>query len=165
MKRVKVISGNVLPTTIKTITVINILVVFLLFLSAVSLYTESQAIKDHPEEALTAFIKSLEKYPSLQLTEEQARESLQNVVQVAFYIEIGLLLLAIFQGIIAFALWKRKPWARIAQIVVSLLFVAYSLLGISVGAIVFNILVLLVQGWIASYLLFTPEGKKAFKKA
>ncbi len=162
MKKAQVKKSSTFTTAIKAIVVIDILIALFLLLLSVSLFVESQAIKQNPEEAITSFMKALEAYPSLQFTEAEGRAYVLRIAEAAPYIGTALLIGAILHIILAIALRKRKSWARIVQIILSILMIIYALLGISTGSIVFNIILLLIEGWIASYLLFTPEGKKTF---
>lgn len=162
MKKVPVKKSSTIATAIKVIVVIDIIITLFLLILGISFFAESQAIKQNPEEAIISFMKAVEKYPSLQFTEAEGRVYVLRIAEAAPYIGTVFLIFAILHTVLAIALWKKKSWARMTQIVIAMLAILYGLLGVSAGTIVVGVFLLLIEGWIASYLLFTPEGKKAF---
>lgn len=153
-----------LPTSLKTIIVLDIILVIFFLFAGVSFFTGSSEIKNNPEAVADQVMKELQQYPTLNISAAEAKEYVLRFAEVAPYIGAGLILIALIHGVTAGYLWKRKSWARIVQIVIALLFIAYALFTISAGAVLMNIGILLIEGWIASYLLFTQEGKSFFTK-
>ncbi len=71
--------------------------------------------------------------------------------------------IGVFMFVICIGLWKRKKWARIIVIILSMIgtiFFVYSIKYQVTGSIVF----ILMNGAIAGYLLFNKKAKKYFKK-
>ena len=108
MKKEKTKKEIFLPTPIKTIIVIDILLALFLLFIGISFFASSMEIKNNTREATTQFMAALENYPSLNMSAEQAREYILRVAEVAPYIATFLIVLAILQGIVAIYLWKRN---------------------------------------------------------
>jgi uncharacterized membrane protein (DUF2068 family) len=81
----------------------------------------------------------------------------------AMLIVFGVLCLigAAIDILVGWGLWKAKNWARILTIVLCLLNVVFGLIMI-IGAPPLGILVVIINGLIAGYLLFSKNVKAAF---
>ncbi len=159
MKKSKSKGVNVLPNKIKTIIVIDIILSIILLFLGISFFVASSEISSNIDKSVESFMKEAAKYPNINLTKIDAKEYLLTIVAISPYIGTFLIVLSIIHIILSVYLWKRKSWARTVQIILALFFIGYSLFTLSIGSIILNILIILVEGWIASYLLFTPEGK------
>ncbi|MBS3080320.1 DUF2127 domain-containing protein [Candidatus Pacearchaeota archaeon] len=82
-----------------------------------------------------------------------------SLLTLMAFIIIAIGILEIFIGI---GLWKRKSWARITAIILSIIGILAALVGMANKDILNNILGLVINGAIAVYLLFSYNVKKAF---
>lgn len=72
-----------------------------------------------------------------------------------------LIIIAVFYFFIGRGLWKGQNWARIVAIILAVIGLLSSLLSLIQGAWM-SIIWLVVDGWIAWYLWFNKNVKKAF---
>ncbi|MBM3232985.1 hypothetical protein FJZ18_02360 [Candidatus Pacearchaeota archaeon] len=160
--QVRKLKPTVSPSSIKAIIVIDCIIALLLLLLGISLIASSIQILKDPSQATEQFLEALKNYPSSNIAAEDAESYVLMIAKVAPYFGAILLILAFTHVLLAIYLKRRKNWARMTQIVLAIFAIIYSLLIIGSGNFVFGILFLLIEGWIASYLLFTPGGKDHF---
>ena len=137
-----------------------------------------QAFANYPRTFSLVFVnlvKASEVSGNLQQTFEDLSNSMQReaelrskvrsafiypiILTVMAFIIIAIGILEIFIGI---GLWKRKSWARITAIILSIIGILAALVGMANKDILNNILGLVINGAIAVYLLFSYNVKKAF---
>jgi len=90
---------------------------------------------------------------------------LASIITGTMFIIIGILLIGI--GVLLFfigrGLWKLKPWARVLAIILAIVCIIYTVYTMIKGFAFMQIINLIIGGFIAIYLIFSNEAKKAFK--
>ncbi len=84
-------------------------------------------------------------------------ELLSFIAGILILIGIIVLVMGVLYFFIGLGLWKRKSWARILAIAVSIVFFIW-------GLFLFDIITLVINGLIGGYLLFSKEAKKLFQQ-
>ena len=150
------------PSSVKAIIAIDCIATLVLLLLGISFIVSSIEILKDTSQAKEQFLEALKNHPSTNIDAADAESYFFMIARVAPYIGATLIILAFIHILLMVYIRKRKSLARMTQIIIAILAIIYSLLLIGSGSFVFWILLLLIQGWIASYLLFTPEGKNYF---
>lgn len=90
---------------------------------------------------------------------------LASIITGPIFIILGIIIIGI--GILSFfvgrGLWKLKSWARILAIILAILCVVYTVYTIIKSFAFMQLIDLIIGGFIAIYLIFSNEAKKAFK--
>jgi len=88
-----------------------------------------------------------------------------SIITGPIFIIIGIILIGI--GVLSFfvgrGLWKLKPWARILAIILAIVCIIYTVYTMIKSFAFIQIIDLIIGGFIAIYLIFGNEAKKAFK--
>jgi hypothetical protein len=94
-------------------------------------------------------------------------ESIPSGTLVTLIIIIGVILIgaSIFAFFIGRGIWRLRKWARITAIILAILGLISAIFSMIIGFKPTQIISLLIDGFIAGYLLFNKEVKEAFKKS
>ena len=87
------------------------------------------------------------------------------LVGTGVIVAIGVVFIAfaVLYFFIGRGLWKLQSWARIVAVVLAILGFIGAIMNLASAAIATGIVGLLLYGYIAGYLLFAKDAKRAFK--
>lgn len=136
------------PVTVKIISILNYVNAALWFVIGLLMIISSSAMIEY---ALSAS-PELASYDSGLLT------------MIMVFIGIFLIGFGVFHFFIGRGLWRLKQWARIASVILGIIGVITAVISMTISFGFGLILNLLIDGFIAGYLLFTQEAKEAFRK-
>jgi len=92
----------------------------------------------------------------------QGAQTTELLFLAGIIIFIGLAVLLLFVGR---GLWKGRNWSRILLIVLSVILVVLTLIYLASGySLLVSLLILVINIWIAGYLLLSEKAKTAFGK-
>jgi hypothetical protein len=92
-------------------------------------------------------------------------EAISQGTLVALIIVIGIVLIGagVFSFFIGRGIWRLRKWAKITAIVLAIIAVVFVIFSIIVAFTFTQIIYLLIDGFIAGYLLFSKGSKRIFK--
>ncbi|MBW3003868.1 hypothetical protein KY328_02070 [Candidatus Woesearchaeota archaeon] len=88
-----------------------------------------------------------------------------GLVGAGVFVALGIVMIVVaaVEFFIARGLWKLQNWARIVAVVLAILGILGGVFSLFAGSVVSGVIGLLINGFIAGYLLFSAEAKKAFR--
>ena len=142
------------PLGVKVISVLAYVLSAALLLSSIALFVARTALTDQEmQDLVISFI-------------EDTSASTTVASDYAWGITAGAILMLLFAVLMYFVgrgLWHKQKWARVTMVVIAAVGFIGALSDFLRGEIVANIFDLIIDGWIAGYLLFNKKVQSFYK--